>query len=592
MKHDAPGHSSTDEDIDAFIRTIDTDGDGDIGLDELVSFITEGKTARVRKKSGANKSAATGSTDAMETRVVPKPRRPVMKRFTMMSVSKSDVLPLPSRAVPSARWRWAARRVVQEIRSVRMFMPTAEGESRSREMKEILRTPAMRLELDRALFSHENDEELQHKKLVNFNKGGDQEVETFRPAAPHLFQICSKILRKPRRRRENADLMILLEMLELNPFLLDSLDTPCRLQLARRLRIRRYKSGERIFEAGKEECALYFIFTGSVEMGVNIGVRLTLAVYGPGDTFGDQQLKTPRVRRVTAKCREDSEVAIVRFKDIDKSKKALHRLDTLEKLRLLQKLPYFVHMGTDELTRLAEQFRRRSFKNKEVIVAQGDTPTALYYLVRGECRVIKAVSIPKGAAEPCFVEVHHYTGQEVFGNCELNSDSASPGNSEPMPVSIVADGFCEILEVQVNSLHHLSSHGAHGAPQLPSALRMVSECLRDIDRWFHEKVVELVLHQRRDWTAFKQSTLKEEIQSYDRRFELNVQDDLPLPVAVSPPRSPPSPKLPRSTPSPRLAHHRAAFVVSNNLPNFAGKPVEEESQGIAAGGAPATESNA
>jgi len=337
------------------------------------------------------------------------------------------------------------------------------------------------------------------------------------------------------------------------------------------LRMRHYKAGENIFEVGQEGCALYFILTGTVEMKVDIGLRLALGAYGPGDTFGDRQLSTSRPRRVTATCKCDCAIVSVKVKDIEKSKKAVRRLDTLDKVRLLRKLPYFIQVPPDDLMSLAEHFHRRSYKDKEVICAQGEIPTSVYFLFGGECRVIKAVHIPKGAPEPCFLEVHHYTGRELFGTCDLSFDSADPGHAAPMPVSIVAYGFCEVLELPMHGLHLLSNGPVN------VALRLVNECLRDIDKWFNDRVVELVLRQRRDWTAFKESTLKEEISSYDRRFDTNGQDDLPLrAVSVSPPRSPSSPSSPktlRSTPSPRLNRdHRGAFVVASTPPAFDGGP--------------------
>ena len=470
--------------------------------------------------------------------------------FAKMRMNKCEGHELPVH--PSARWKWAVKNIVSSIRSAYAFLPKEASDMRLYELKEYLRSPRMRIELDRALFVQEIDEDFQHRQPIHFDSNNIESTEIPSPPS-HLFAICRQILRQPRRRRTNAELTVLLEMLELNPYILQSLDIPLRMQLARRMRIKRYKSGEVIFRPGEEECALRFVFSGKIEMQVDIGLRLVLGVYGPGDIFGDNILHSTAPRRMTAVCRGDCNIAIVRRFDIEKARKALIRQDELEKACFLKKLPHFSVLFDKDLLCLGKLFKRRNFKDTEVICEQGELCTSLFYLIGGECRVIKTLMRSDG---PYFLEVHHYTTYQIFGSCDLTFESAtSAANLGQNTVSVIAQGVCEVIEVPVQSLQHILNHSPG---QYSSCFWHMCEYLTEVNKWFSARVVELILEKRRDWTNYKEKTLKSEIASYKKQFETKSGTvDFSIPVISSPPKSPSSPTSPktlRSTPSPRLSN--------------------------------------
>jgi len=55
----------------------------------------------------------------------------------------------------------------------------------------------------------------------------------------------------------------------------------------------------------------------------------------------------------------------------------------------LQKSPFFSELGVDELAEVAARVHERAFRRGEVILLEGETPQAVYFIARGQVRIYR-----------------------------------------------------------------------------------------------------------------------------------------------------------------------------------------------------------
>lgn len=55
----------------------------------------------------------------------------------------------------------------------------------------------------------------------------------------------------------------------------------------------------------------------------------------------------------------------------------------------LRKLPFFSELDADELTEVAARVHERAFRRGEVILLEGETPQAVYFVARGQVRIYR-----------------------------------------------------------------------------------------------------------------------------------------------------------------------------------------------------------
>lgn len=135
----------------------------------------------------------------------------------------------------------------------------------------------------------------------------------------------------------------------------------------------------------------------------------------------------------------------------------------MDRVELLQKLPLFAGLGTEDLTQLAGKLSSRSTRKGEVVFGKGDLGTTMFIVKSGEV----AIELPQPDAPAVLLKA--IGAGEYFGELALFDD-------KPRSASARCSSAVELLELDRPTLTEYLSGRPHAALAI---LQTMSERLRE-----------------------------------------------------------------------------------------------------------------
>jgi CRP-like cAMP-binding protein len=159
------------------------------------------------------------------------------------------------------------------------------------------------------------------------------------------------------------------------------------------------KRKEYVFRQGEEGTKFYIILRGSVSVIINaldeIGRlehrKVTDCI--AGDSFGERALVLGQNRTASIQCNEDCVFAVLDYYDFKMllDKAIEQRFNS--KVDLLKGISIFKGMPRHVLYKLAYHLEEMRYVRKQALFNEGDTPTHMYILRKGEVKLTKAMKL-------------------------------------------------------------------------------------------------------------------------------------------------------------------------------------------------------
>jgi cAMP-dependent protein kinase regulator len=137
---------------------------------------------------------------------------------------------------------------------------------------------------------------------------------------------------------------------------------------------------------------------------------------------------------------------------------------------LVPPLAIFSTLEPEAFDKLLGMLELKRFKNGETIIEQGDIGDAIYFIARGEVRVVKDVAQPGGETEQ--IQLARLGPGSLFGEMALVS-------ADPRGASVVCDGLVDVLELTKEHADQAAAEMAHvgGAMRRFTQERMIQNLL-------------------------------------------------------------------------------------------------------------------
>lgn len=160
-----------------------------------------------------------------------------------------------------------------------------------------------------------------------------------------------------------------------------------------------FKRKEYVFRQGEEGTKFYIILQGTVSVFINtldsIGRlehrKVTDCI--AGDSFGERAIVLGQNRSASIQCNEDCLFAVLEYYDfkmlLDKAieQRFNSKVDMLKGISIFKGVPRHV------LYKLTYHLEEKSYKRKQALFNEGDTPTHMYILRNGEVKFTKAMKL-------------------------------------------------------------------------------------------------------------------------------------------------------------------------------------------------------
>ena len=158
--------------------------------------------------------------------------------------------------------------------------------------------------------------------------------------------------------------------------------------------------GKTIFTQGDEGSIFYIVYRGSCKMYVNDAKlnwrRTCVATQNEGGSFGELALLSDGgTRSATAVADKTSILLKIEREEYTRTLMKLHHADLKLMKNYLRSIFLFEGSTAEELNRLASCLTRRRCARNTAIIRQGTTSDALFFVLRGTCRVIKKCTVPR-----------------------------------------------------------------------------------------------------------------------------------------------------------------------------------------------------
>lgn len=177
----------------------------------------------------------------------------------------------------------------------------------------------------------------------------------------------------------------------------DSLTTDERDRLSLLLRPVSFEAGETIVREGDTGDRWYVLTEGTVivERADLIGQNVSLAVLGPGESFGESALLAAQTRVATVRSLTPVHAYALESADIAHAEEAVpgiserlrRRLDLLTLDKTLKRASPFARLPDDTVWSLARQLETRGVQAGETIVREGDEADSFYLVRSGKLEV-------------------------------------------------------------------------------------------------------------------------------------------------------------------------------------------------------------
>ena len=165
-------------------------------------------------------------------------------------------------------------------------------------------------------------------------------------------------------------------------------------QLAAKLKLERYKTGEAIIRQGEPGDRFCFIQRGNCTVAIAdvSGLDHEVAQIGKGDFFGEVALVQPIDRTATVRAQSDVEVlslAREEFLNIaEKSAVPTHELlAQIRNAAFIRNHRFFATLAPSEVRSVLQRIKERKVEATQVVVQQGEEGNALFLIREGTCDV-------------------------------------------------------------------------------------------------------------------------------------------------------------------------------------------------------------
>eukprot|EP00002_Diphylleia_rotans_P029232 TRINITY_DN5943_c0_g2_i2.p1 TRINITY_DN5943_c0_g2~~TRINITY_DN5943_c0_g2_i2.p1 ORF type:complete len:584 (+),score=113.67 TRINITY_DN5943_c0_g2_i2:142-1893(+) len=121
-----------------------------------------------------------------------------------------------------------------------------------------------------------------------------------------------------------------------------------------------------------------------------------VAVIGSGESFGELALlkDTPAPRVATIVAIENTELLTLHKEDYNRTLKQAQAQELEDKFNFLQRMAFFKHWDSKRLMKFMYFMRNTTVNSSEAIIAkQGDILNDIYFLYKGDCRIIYFVDV-------------------------------------------------------------------------------------------------------------------------------------------------------------------------------------------------------
>ncbi len=220
-------------------------------------------------------------------------------------------------------------------------------------------------------------------------------------AAEAIGRLAALVVRRLRFRLERSWRVEAAQLIDALP-LFDDLPVDVLNDLAGRITVRAYSSGQPVVRQGDRATAFFVVRKGMLEVveeNPETGIERTLRVLGPGEAFGELGLKEGARRSATVRAVEDSEVFEVDKSTFDRLLADTARLPdfapTVQALQELKEMKCFSHLEPDELGELLEHGEWIKVKPGEYIIEQGEIGDSFYAIGSGQADVFEDGELKK-----------------------------------------------------------------------------------------------------------------------------------------------------------------------------------------------------
>lgn len=118
-----------------------------------------------------------------------------------------------------------------------------------------------------------------------------------------------------------------------------------------------------------------------------------------------------------------------------------------KKLLILDQVYPFQSLNAMDLKRVAASLSRKKYKYNDVIFKETDNPAAMYFIVKGQVRIVKAIIEDDiTQIEPVFIELCIYGPLCYFGECIIIYCIVGLINGKRFASALCVSSDCELLE--------------------------------------------------------------------------------------------------------------------------------------------------
>ncbi|KAJ9450139.1 hypothetical protein DIPPA_21680 [Diplonema papillatum] len=165
------------------------------------------------------------------------------------------------------------------------------------------------------------------------------------------------------------------------------------------------KAGAELVRASELQapvCPWRLILWGTVEVKIAAGPSRTSHILTKGDIVGDNLTLKALPEGTTIATKEDGcEFLCLQRTDYETLVRGLDEDELDRRVQFLSELvvPLFASWSPDQLRTLAKRLFVRKYTSRQVIVREGEPGSELFFIAKGECRVVREIELTtKGAA--------------------------------------------------------------------------------------------------------------------------------------------------------------------------------------------------
>ena len=206
------------------------------------------------------------------------------------------------------------------------------------------------------------------------------------------------LLKRPEE-RSREDVLLLEDCLLGVKFFEDS-DRETRLELCRAVQYECFDPGYHVFREGEQGEKFYIILKGAVSVRHRDPMRqvdVTIATLQEGKSFGELALLKgeSNVRTASVLCTDRAEFLVLHRHDYNKILNSMINKEIEEKVKFLRnvKTGAFRDLTVERLESLSGVLNLRKYPKNGILVRQGDDADELFFIKRGECRIVKEMEM-------------------------------------------------------------------------------------------------------------------------------------------------------------------------------------------------------